>query len=50
MSKLQEALKKIEEAVNAVQGLDRSREASIAATHLETAELWLQKLGAGEQK
>lgn len=40
-----EALKKVVEAIEAVQALDRSRESSIAITHLETAELWIKKLG-----
>lgn len=44
MSKQAEALKKVAEAIEAVQALDRSRESSIATTHLETAELWLKKI------
>ncbi|SFF22508.1 hypothetical protein SAMN04487969_11923 [Paenibacillus algorifonticola] len=44
MSKLQTALKKVAEAIKAAQDLDRSREASVAITQLETAELWLQKI------
>lgn len=43
-TQLQAAIDKIDEAINATRKLDRSREASIAITHLETAELWLCKL------
>lgn len=42
--KLQAAIDKIDEAIKAARELGRSREASIAITHLETAELWLCKL------
>lgn len=41
---MEEALKKVAEAIEAVQALNRSRESSIAITHLETAELWLKKI------
>lgn len=38
------AVEKVREAISAAQSLERSREASIAVTNLETAKLWLQEL------
>ena len=48
--KLQTAINKLDEAINAAREVERSREASIAITHLETAELWLCKLWADEDE
>lgn len=41
------AIAKTQEAIAAVQQLDRSREASIAITQLETGLLWLRQLDQG---
>ena len=40
----QEAIDKIKDAIKAVQDLERSRETSIAITHLETAMLWVKEV------
>lgn len=40
----QEAIDKIKDAIKAVQVLERSRETSIAVTHLETAMLWVREV------
>jgi len=47
-NKVETALNKIEEALEALRELDDSRERSIAITHLETAELWIIKLKSYE--
>ncbi len=38
-----EVILAIQTAIAAAQKLERSRDASIAITHLETAELWIKK-------
>jgi len=47
--KIQAALKKIDDALEAVRELENCREKSIAITHMETAELWLQRLREYEE-
>jgi|GEM_PF-1695249 len=42
--KIQTALKKLDDSLEAVRELENSREKSIAITHMETAELWLMRL------
>lgn len=47
--KIQKALQKLDDALEAVRELERSREQSIVITHLETAELWLWRLQSYEE-
>jgi len=47
--KIQTALMKLDDALEAVRELENSREKSIVITHMETAELWLQRLREYEE-
>lgn len=47
---IRDAIEKTKEAITAAQTLERSREASVAITHLETAKLWLQELDKDQAK
>lgn len=47
--KIQAALQKLDDTIEAVRELERSREQSIVITHLETAELWLLRLKSYEE-
>lgn len=42
--KIATAINRTKEAISAAQQLDRSREASIVITQLETGMLWLEKI------
>ena len=42
--KIQTALQKLDDALEALRELENCREKSIAITHMETAELWLMRL------
>lgn len=44
LDKIQNALQKLDDALEAVREIENCREKSIAITHLETAELWLMRL------
>lgn len=44
LDKIQNALQKLDDALEAVREIENCRERSIVITHLETAELWLQRL------
>lgn len=47
--KIQTALQKLDDALEAVRELENCREKSIAITHMETAELWLMRLQSYEE-